>query len=186
MDDYSMSGLSSLAELSYMRLEAMDLFERCLTEGKPDSLIAFVERQISQDPPRVELLREVAEDLHQRLMGLHDYYLDIWSRTMATLDSDFGLKFDRKTACAPFNRFEVEAIMEQLKRKNSRLTPQDEAVLRKMLDQSVETALQLRADIGMTERMYVYICDWVDGLSATLARRYWDERRNDEYASGVH
>ncbi len=186
MDDYGMTGLSSLAELNYMRLEAMDLFERCLTEGKPDSLIAFVERQISQDPPRVELLREVSEDLHQRLMGLHDYYLDIWGRTLTTLGADFGLHFDRRTASAPFNRFEVEAIIQQVRRENPEFTAQDESLLRKSLDTSVETAVQLRADIGMTERLYVYICDWVDGLSATIARRYWAKGRNDEYAGGVH
>lgn len=186
MDDYSMMGLSSLAELNYMRLEAMDLFERCLTEGKPDSLIAFIERQISKDPPRVDLLREVAEDLHQRLMGLHDYYLDIWGRTISTLGSDYGLEFDRKVTSAPFSRFEVENILARVKEKNPPVSSQDETVLRKMLDQSVETAVQLRADIGMTERLYVYICDWVDGLSATIARRYWAEGRNDEYAGGVH
>lgn len=186
MDDYGMMGLSSLAELNYMRLEAMDLFERCLTEGKPDSLIAFVERQISQDPPRVELLREVAEDLHQRLMGLHDYYLDIWGRTLTTLGSDFGLRFDRRTASAPFSRFEVEAIIQRVRSENPQFTAHDESLLRKTLDTSVETAVQLRADIGMTERLYVYICDWVDGLSATIARRYWAKGRNDEYASGVH
>lgn len=185
MDDYGL-GLSSLAELNYMRLEAMDLFERCLTEGKPDFLIAFIERQISQDPPRIDLLREVAEDLHQRLMGLHDYYLEIWGHTLTTLDSDFGMKFDRKAASAPFNRFEVEGIIRQVRDKNPRFNGQDESLLRKMLDQSVETATQLRLDIGMTERLYVYISDWVDGLNATIARRYWAEGRKDVYASGVH
>ncbi|MAS33214.1 MAG: hypothetical protein CL610_04355 [Anaerolineaceae bacterium] len=185
MDDFGM-GLSSLAELNYMRLEAMDLFERCLTEGKPDSLIAFIERQIAQDPPRVELLREVADDLHQRLIGLHDYYLDTWERTLTTLDSDFDLKFDLKFASAPFKRFEVDTVIRQLQKTNPHFNTQDETTLRKTLGQSIDTAAQLRADIGMTERLYVYICDWVDGLNATIARRYWAEGRSDEFAGGVH
>ena len=186
MDDFGMMGLSSLAELNYMRLEAMDLFERCLTEGKPDSLKAFIERQISQDPPRIELLREVADDLHQRLIGLHDYYLDIWERTLVTLDRDFGLYFDLQTISAPFNQFEIEPLIKEIRAGNAQLSSQEEEVLRKMLDTSVETAKQLRADIGMTERLYVYICDWVAGLSATIGRRFWAEGRNDRYSGGVH
>ncbi len=186
MDDFGVMGLSSLAEMNYLRLEAMDLFEHCLTEGKPDSLMAFIERQISQDPPRIELLREVGDDLNQRLMGLHEYYLDIWEHTLTTLDSDFGLHFDLRFASAPFNKFDVESIIEQLRAEGGEFSAHDEALLRKMLDTSVETAQQLRDDIGMTERLYVYICDWVDGLNATIARQYWAEGRNDEYTSGVH
>ena len=185
MDNYGM-GLTSLAELNYMRLEAMDLFERCLTEGKPDSLMAFIERQIAQDPPRIELLREVAADLNQRLMGLHEYYLDIWERTLTTLDSDFGLEFDLSYASAPFEHFEVDVVIEQLRTSHAQFSQQEETMLRRMLDQSVETATQLRADIGMTERLYVYICDWVDGLSATVARRYWLDRHSDEPPQSIH
>ena len=124
--------------------------------------------------------------MNQRLLGLHEYYLDIWERTLTTLDSDFGLEFDLKFASAPFHRFEVDTVIQQLQSGNPQFGGQDESVLRKMLDQSVETAAQLRTDIGMTERLYVYICDWLDGLNATIARRYWADGRNDEYASGVH
>jgi hypothetical protein len=186
MSDFGLLGLSSLAELNYMRLEAMDLFEHCLTEGKPDALQAFIDRQISQEPPRIELLREVADDLHQRLVGLHEYYLDIWERTLTTLDSDFGLKFNLRFASSPFGNFEVEQVIEQLKTVNDEFGGYDEVMLRKLLDTSVEAALQLRADIAMTERLYVYICDWIDGLNATIARRFWAEGRFDEYTTGVH
>ena len=186
MDDYGMMGLSSLAELNYMRLQAMDLFERCLTEGKPDSLKSFIEQQISQEPPRLILLREVSEDLHERLIGLHEYYLDIWERTLMTLKRDFGLQFDQRTLSAPFDRFEIEPLLEKIRASNDGLTSDEEAVLRKMLDTSLETAMQLRADIAMTERLYVYISDWIAGLSATVGRRFWAEGRDDLYTSGIH
>ena len=58
--------------------------------------------------------------------------------------------------------------------------------LRQMLVSALETATQLRADIAMTERLYVYLSDWIDGLNATVARRYWAEGRNDDYAAGIH
>ena len=186
MDDQGSGGLSSLAELNYMRLEAMDLFDYCLTEGKPDRLMNFIEQQIAQEPPRLELLREVCEDLHERLMGLHDNYLDVWQRTLDSLRRDFGLKIGKDRASKPFYKFDVNTIIQQMHESDCDISEYDEALLRRMLTVSFETATQLRADITMTERMYLYICDWVDGLNATVARRYWAERRNDNNPGNVH
>src|SRR5262245_38004075 len=89
LDDFHSLGLFSLAEQHYLRLEAMDLFERCLTEGKPDCLQAFFEQQISQEPPRLQLLRDIAEDLHQRLLSLREYHFDVRDRVMRSLHDDF-------------------------------------------------------------------------------------------------
>jgi hypothetical protein len=187
MDEFGMMGLSSLAELNYMRLQAMDLFERCLTEGKPDSLKHFIDRQISEDPPPLPLLREVAEDLHERLMGLHEYYLETWDRTLLTLQREFGLPFDQHRLSAPFDRFERDSVLQSIRTANTSLNSEAETALHKLLDTSLETATQLRSDIAMTERLYVYISDWVAGLSATVGRRFWAEGRDDHYrSSSVH
>lgn len=188
MDDFGMMGLSSLAELNYMRLQAMDLFERCLTEGKPDSLKHFIDHQISEDPPPLPLLREVAEDLHERLMGLHEYYLETWDRTLLTLQREYGLPFDLHRLSAPFDRFERDSVLQSIRSVNPELSGDPEVALHKLLDTSLETATQLRADIAMTERLYVYISDWVAGLSATVGRRFWAQGRGDDYSpsSSVH
>jgi len=164
----------------------MDLFDHCLTEGKPDRLIEFIEQQISRDPPRIELLRDVADDFNRRVMGLHEDYLDVWQRTLVTLNADYGLPVDQDYACKPFNDFDVDGLIEQLRCQDAELDQHDEALLRKMLDAALETAMQLRADIAMTERLYVYLSDWIDGLNATVARRYWIEGSNDDYAANVH
>ena len=186
MDDFGMTGLSSLAELNYMRLEAMDLFDICLTEGKPDRLVAFIEQQISQDPPRIELLRDVADDFNQRVLGLHENYLDAWHGTLDTLQSDYGLNVDQEFASKPFSDADVDAMMGRLQTHDADLDDQEAVRLRQALLSALETATQLRADIAMTERLYVYLSDWIDGLNATVARRYWAEGRNDDYAGGVH
>src|SRR5687767_3679503 len=85
------SGAFSFAELNYLRMEAMDRFERCLTEGRSLPLESFVEEQLAQDPPRLELLREVAEDLHQRLQGLRENHFDVRGRALAALRDNFSL-----------------------------------------------------------------------------------------------
>jgi hypothetical protein len=183
MDDFGVMGLASLAELNYLRLEAMDLFERCLTEGSPDSLEAFIEEQISKDPPRLELLREVGEDLHQRLLALREYHYDVLARVWGTLSQDFGMQADSQLE--RHHMLDVQIVIRQLQADNPNLTQQDRVLLQKMLDTSLSTAAQLREDICMTEALYGYVMDWVDGLNATVARRYWADGRGDHYTGGV-
>lgn len=183
MDDFGVMGLASLAELNYLRLEAMDLFERCLTEGSPACLEAFIEEQLSHEPPRLELLREVGEDLHQRLLSLREYHYDVLERVWVTLSQDFGMKSEAmdKTQLAG-----AAQIIAQLRVDNPNLSADEEALLLKMLDTSLNAANQLREDITMTERLYMCIMDWVDGLNATVARRFWTDGRGGSPSTSVH
>ncbi len=184
MDDYGVMGLASLAELNYFRLEAMDLFERCLTEGSGGALETFIEEQISKEPPRLELLREVGEDLYQRLLSLREYHYDVLERVWAALQQDFGLAMKE-----PFDHRQMPdatLILQQLQAANPDLTHEEAVLLQKMLDTSLEAAAQLQHDVQMTEYLHGYILDWVEGLNATIARRYWVNGRGDKYTGGVH
>jgi hypothetical protein len=175
LNESAASGAFSFAELSYLRLEAMDLFERCLTEGKTSPLESFVEQQISQDPPRLELLREVAEDLHQRLLALRENHFDVRERVLRTVSDDFSLDL---SPLLPLNGLEnyhrlnldemVRFLVEQ-----SALPAADEVALRTALDSSLGTAAQVHRDVVMTEQLYDYVMDWLMGLNATMARRFW-------------
>ena len=73
-----------MAEQDYLRVEAMDLFERCLTEGNPLHLMNFIQEHIAQDPPHLTLLQDIADDLQQRLIALRKYHLDIHERDSAS------------------------------------------------------------------------------------------------------
>ncbi len=188
MDDYDAIGLSSMAELNYLRLEAMDLFERCLTEGRTIFLEAFIEEQIAQEPPRLDVLRDVAEDLHQRLLSLREYHFDVMERTTRTLSDDFGLVMGAAIQAGSSEgaaSLEPARVLSLVRDLNPNLSSRDETLVRRMLEMSAETAAQLREDIRMTEALFMYISDWVDGLSATIARRFWSDGRSDEYSSAV-
>jgi hypothetical protein len=176
MDDQGTMGLSSLAEINYLRLEAMELFERCLAEGRSSLLESFIEQQISREPPLLELLREIAEDLHQRLLSLREYRADLLERVLRTLSDDFGLAVSAFTMGDAL--IEIERRIANLEVEN--LSADSIALLHKMLDTSLETAAQLREDIAMTERLHLYIVDWFNGLNALAARRRWVDGRSDQ------
>jgi hypothetical protein len=176
LDHLKSLGLFSLAELSYLRLEAMDLFERCLTEGSPDYLLAFIEQQIVQEPPRIDLLNDVAEDLHQRLIGLREYHFDVRDRVLRTLRADFHIDL---TPIAPpnalnqYHLLELDAVIKLVRKQNPQLTKHEHYLLRQVLEASFEMAQQLHDDVTMTETLFQYVLDWTDGLNTTSAQQYW-------------
>jgi hypothetical protein len=181
-------GLFELAEGNYLRLEAMDLFERCLTEGVPDYLLSFIEQQIAQEPPRVDLLRDVAEDLHQRLLGLREYHFDVRERVLRTLRDDFHLDLAPiapPNALEKYHLLEAEHVVSFLRQQNPHITRQDEFALRKLVEASVEMAAQLYDDVVMTEEIFLYVMDWLDGLNATFARRFWADDWMEDYNFGT-
>lgn len=178
IENSRLEGLFLLAELSYLRSEAMDLFERCLTEGSPNYLMGFIEEQIAQDPPRVDVLRELAEDLHQRLLGLREYHFDVRERTLRTLRDDFHIDLSPlapANALERYHQLEMEHVMRFLHDQNPLLTRKERCLLRKMVEASLEMAEQLHQDVVMTQELFYCVMDWADGLSATIARRFWGE-----------
>ncbi len=166
-----------MGEQDYLRLEAMDLFERCLTEGRSDSLMNFIETQIACDPPRLDLLQQIAEDLHQRLLSLREYHFDVRDRVLRTLRNDFHAdlsKFAPPNALDTYHLLELDSMMNYITFQNPRLSSQEMALLRKVLDASLEMASQLRDDVLMTERLFLCLVDWIDALTVTEVRRYWN------------
>lgn len=168
--------LFAMAELKYLCMEAMDLFERCLAEGDPDYLMSFVEEQILHDPPRVELLRNVAEELHQRLLSLREHHFDVRDRVVRTLRDDFQVDLTHlapPNALNVYHLLELDNTIQSIQLQNPLLTLPELTLLRKVLGASLELAGQLYDDVQMTEQLLVCVMDWVDGLSVTQIKLQW-------------
>jgi hypothetical protein len=175
LDRLKSLGLFSLTENHYLRLEAMDLFERGLTEGCSDDLMTFVELQITQEPPRLSLLQDIAEDLHQRLLGLRESHFDVRDRVLQTLRADFQVDLSHiapADAVDQYHLLNLDQVITYALGQNPKLNLHDQFVLRKILEASLDMAAQLNADVEMTESLFSYIMDWADGLSVAIARHY--------------
>ena len=189
LDDFHSLGLFSLAEQNYLRLEAMDLFERCLTEGRPDCLQAFFEQQISQEPPRLQLLHDIAEDLHQRLLSLREYHFDVRDRVVRSLRDDFKVDITplaSANALESYHLLSSSGTVDTIRHQNPNLTDQDGVLLHNMLEASVEMAAQLHGDIAMTEHLHTYLLDWLNGLGAMAVRRSWTGGWDNETPGLLH
>ncbi len=168
--------LVAMAELSQLRTQALDLFDRCLAERNPAPILSFIERQVMGDPPHLPLLREFASGLQQRLISLHAYHYDVRDKVTKTF-ADYGVDitpFLPTNALADFHRINTEKVLEYAKQKAT-LPGKDLLLLTKLLEASVQTTERLHSEIAMTTELQDVALDWLDALSATVGRRYWSE-----------
>jgi hypothetical protein len=154
-------------DLNTLRIEAMSLFERSFKDGAPDKLLAFVEAQIMQEPPPVQLLHEIAEDLHRRLQALRRLQFELRAHTLATLRDNFGINLAPVLPLSGYDpRLSADVIIAGLLPGD---VP-DEVALRKTLDIAYEASLRVTDDILMVEGMYDFLVDWANALSTKIAR----------------
>lgn len=180
LDNASGRGLHGLSESDYLRLEAMQLFEQMLTDGDEAPLVAFIEQQIVHDPPRLELMQDIADDLQQRLLSLREYHFDVRERVVDTLSASYGVDLTPLTPPSALDRYHTltpECVMSFIAASGVSLTDADVALLRKMIEASLHMAAQLYSDIQLAVRLHSLISDWISGMSATLARQQWAMHR---------
>jgi hypothetical protein len=167
--------LFSLAESSHLRIEAMQLFEQSLTNGNASVMVAFIERQLAHDPPRIQLLREITDDLQQRLLSLREYHFDVRERVVTTLSESYEVDISPLAPASMLDQYHlivIDDVLTLIQESNPALSDEDLAILHKMIDASLHIAAQLHADIQITRELYDLILDWIEALSATIARQY--------------
>lgn len=189
MIDYALNKeLQSLAELNNLRREAMRLFEDCLTSGDSEALVKFIEHQIMLDPPRLHLLREIADDLQQRLLSLREHHFDVRERVIVVLAESYHIDISQ---LAPPDRLDtyhnlpIDSIMQCI-RKDADRPPQEELImLHKMIATSLEMAGQLHSDIEVTEHVHAMVMDWLEGMSSLSMRRQWPNTDIEQHESNL-
>jgi hypothetical protein len=165
-DSYSFSDLNTL------RIEAMSLFERCVKDGTPARLLAFIETQIAEDPPPVQLLREIADDLHRRLQSLRQLQFELRAHTLHTLRDNFGVDLAPLLPLSGFDpQMSVDVIVGRLLLDGA----PDEMSLRLTLETAFESSLRVTDDILMVEGLYEFLTDWATALGVHRARVSWIE-----------
>src|SRR5512138_1553438 len=83
--------LLSMLEINHLRLEAINLYDRCLAEGNLVPLEKFIEQQLAYDPPQIQLLSDIANDLQQRLLTLKAYHFDIRQKIVVMFDEMYHI-----------------------------------------------------------------------------------------------
>jgi hypothetical protein len=177
-EDFDPLSYLAMAELNQLRSQAFDIFDRCLAENNPAPIIAFIEKQVTDDPPHIPLLRDFADGLHQRLLSLKVYHFDVRDNVIKAFTNDYGINI---TPLLPANALDQYHLLDTLKvlefaqAKGKDLTEKDMLMLGKLLEASVKAAARLQIEISLTTELQNMVNDWLAALNATVGRRYWSE-----------
>jgi len=169
-----------LGDSNYLRLEAMNLFEQCLTRGDDSLFVSFIESQLVREPTRLDLLREIADDLQQRLLSLREYHFDVRDRVVRTLNESYGIDITPLTPSTLLDQYHFltpDDVLTFAREKGVTLSEKDAALLRKMVEASVQIAAQLYDDIQLTMRLHALVLDWLAGMSIAVTRQFWSVHR---------
>jgi hypothetical protein len=166
----------SLVEINHLRREAIDLYDHCLAEGNPARLIKFIEQQLTYDPPQIQLLSDIANDIQQRLLTLNAYHFDVRQKVVNIFEEIYRVDI---TPLMPadlletYHLIEPEQVVAYTREQGVELEEEEEIILTEMVRASRDMAGHLQRDILLTERLHDMILDWIYALSAAFARAGW-------------
>lgn len=182
------AGLFSLATFQTLRLEALDLLDRSLSENRAEHLERFLEYQVAQKPPPLELLSQIAEDVHQRLLSLRQRHFDARDEIRITLQRQYGLDLTPFLPTDPveYHRLNVEAALASFAQTDPTLSDNSRRILREILEDALAGAAQQHAEMSVADRLYTYIMDWLMALHVVTVRGAWKDERRDTDPPLVH
>lgn len=177
-------GFFSLATFQTLRIEALDLFDRCLAERKPELLERFLQRQIAQNAPSLELLSQIAEDIHQRLLGLRQRHFEVQDEIRWKIQHQYGIDVAALASAelVEYRHLLLEDVQDPCGCDRLHLTAERCAALRLLLQEAQQSVAALHADVLLAEHLYNYVIDWVLALHIVSVRGAWTDIDWDENA----
>lgn len=154
-----------------LREEAGKLYERCLTEGNITVLRAFIEQQLTQSPPPLELLYAISNDLHQRLIGLRRYYFDVRDNLVQTFWKNYQTDIAPLTPAEHLNRFHLLTAAALVSAVNHVLSLEENILLTRIVQTALEMGAQLQRDIDLTVQLQNMLEDWLTAFQISTARQ---------------
>lgn len=181
-------GLFSLATFQTLRLEALDLFDRSLSEGNPEFLERFVQRQVAQEFAPLELLSQVAEDVHQRLLKLRQRHFESRDDMRRTLLYQYGLDLAPFLPEDPveYHRLNLDAALSFFSRQQGYAGDDINLNLRHLLQDAQASAARLYAEVMLADSLYTYLMDWLMALHVVSVRGAWGDDFRDDRTPFVH
>lgn len=184
--DADESGMFTLATFHTLRIEALDLFDRSLSEGKLDYLERFIEMQVAQEAPPLELLSQIAEDVHQRLLGLQQQHFDARDGIRRTVELQYGVDLTPLLPIDPleYHRLNIDDALNV--KGTQQLTDENRQLLRQMLQDALLTGARLYEEMSVAEYLYKYLTDWLMALHIISVRGSWAEHIRIQEPLKIH
>jgi ribosomal protein L9 len=154
--------------------EALECYERSLSDNTLYHLQHFVEQKLLLNPLRVELLYELVNELQNRLSALREYHFDIRKRVVQAL---FDIYQTDITHLAPadqlhrYHQLKSDDVIRAIEKNGIRVNRKERSVLADMVESSTEISAQLYGDIELTFQFIIMLEDWLMAYNINSVRQ---------------
>jgi hypothetical protein len=138
----------------------------------------FLERQLSVDVPRLDVLYDIADEMQQRLLSLREHHFDIREKVVETLQKIYHI--DLATLMPPdrletYHQINAGRVIDYIRAHGIYLAQEEKQLLVRMIEASANMATQLQEDIDLTQHLLGLLLDWLSAMTSVLIRGYWHE-----------
>lgn len=160
-------------EFQLLRFEAIETLEECLTKGDGTEFMAFLEAQLAHVPPHLDLLRDIADELHLRLLRLREQQLDTGQQISAALREQYAIDLTTLGLSAQpelFQQLQRDEHLAEADNQSMTSLAEEFPPLGKAVQALLKMAHQLATDIQIAEELYQTVVDWWMALSISASR----------------
>lgn len=171
-----------------LRMEATLILERCLSEEDSGLFERFIEAQIAQEIPPVALMRELADDLNQRVQSCRQRLFDLRENMSRDLKKLTGIDLNSFYTAQDLEYWLLQLMVGCYPQVESRIaTAPVECKLEvfDLMTRTQETATSVVRQQAMFEHLYDALMDWTLALGAVSVRTAWQAALNDHFVQNI-
>lgn len=164
----------STEEPDLLTEQALDLFDRCLTEGDPEPITAFIQRQVIVEPPDLDLFRRLVDALQQRILSLRTSLYTLREEVLAVFKGNFDIDLSSSIPIDNSGNYSLmtpDQFLMQVLDKLADTTPEQAKALLELGMNAIESYDRLQEDIELAVDLQEMILDWLEVLATVESRR---------------
>jgi hypothetical protein len=177
MDETERTQTLPMVEINALRMEAMAIYERCLTESGLGLFERFLERHLIEDPPPVALLNEISDDLFQRLQSLRQAQFEVREGLLTTAKQRFHVELSEHLPLRELDHLASIAPECLTASLANALPAAEQRALAAILEDARLAAARLAGHRALTEQLYKNVMDWATALHVIAIRDQWPRHR---------
>jgi hypothetical protein len=163
--------LLSLAERTYVRMEAEELIQTCTDQGDPQPFYELLEELVFAGSTSLLLMREILDVIRVMKVGLSQEGLGVRQDLMEAM-AEFGIRVPELIgADAPeaFRRICSEELRRHVNDMAQNLEYEDSALLEEICIEAGGRVTSIAGRLAILRQMEASVLDWLSGLAYEAA-----------------
>jgi hypothetical protein len=163
--------LLTLAERTYVRMEAEQLIQECTDRGDPQPFYELLEELVFAGSTSLLLMREILDVIRVMKVGLSQEGLGVRQDLMEAM-AEFGIRVPELLgADAPeaFRRICSEELRRQVNSMSRNLEYEDSALLEEICIEAGGRVTSIAGRLAILRQMEASVLDWLSGLAYEAA-----------------